>query len=111
MPTVRPEEPAAGYVRNESDDWKLGIQENGILVMDPDQLVAGSYLSKAARNYSGWEPTEIRNLDDRLQLETDIEKHRELLLEIGDYLADVDNHLVIAEWAMLIPSVDYRIKN
>ena len=52
MPTVRPEEPAAGYVRNESDDWKLGIQENGILVMDPYQLVAGSYLSKAARNYS-----------------------------------------------------------
>ncbi|CAI8043883.1 hypothetical protein GBAR_LOCUS24363 [Geodia barretti] len=98
--TVQPEEPAAGYVRYESGDWKLGFHGNGILVMDPDQLVAGSYLTKATRNYSGWEPAEIRDLYDRQQVETDLEKRRELVLEIGDYLADVDNHLVITEWAM-----------
>ena len=109
--TVQPEEPAAGYVRYESGDWKLGFHGSGILVMDPDQLVAGSYLSKGTRNYSGWEPAEIRDLYDRQQLETDVEKRRELVLEIGDYLANVDNHLVITEWAMLIPYVDNRIKN
>ena len=38
---VQPEEPAAGYVRYEGGDWKLGFHGNGILVMDPDQLVAG----------------------------------------------------------------------
>ena len=108
---VQPEEPAAGYVRYESGDWKLGFHGNGILIMDPDQLVAGSYLSKATRNYSAWEPPEIRDLYDRQQMETDIEKRRELVLELGDYLANVDNHIVITEWAMLIPYVDNRIKN
>ena len=109
--TVQPEEPAAGYVRYEAGDWKLGFHGNGILVMDPDQLVAGSYLGKATRNYSGWEPPEIRDLYDRQQVETDTEKRRELVLEIGDYLANVDTHVVITEWAMLIPYVDNRIKN
>ena len=108
---VQPEEPAAGYVRYESGDWSLGFHGNGILVMDPDQLVAGSYLSAATRNYSGWEPPEIRDLYDRQQVETDIEKRRELVLELGDYLANIDTHVVITEWAMLIPYIDNRIKN
>ena len=109
--TVQPAEPAAGYVRYEGGDWKLGFHGNGILVMDPDQLVAGSYLSKATRNYSGWEPAEIRDLYDRQQVSTDLEERRELVLELGDYLANVDTHVVITEWAMLIPYVDNRIKN
>ena len=108
---VQPEEPAAGYVRYEAGDWKLGFHGNGILVMDPDQLVAGSYLSAATRNYSGWEPPEIRSLYERQQVETDIEKRRQLVLELGDYLANVDTHVVITEWAMLIPYVSNRIKN
>ena len=109
--TVQPEEPAAGYVRYESGDWSLGFHGNGILVMDPDQLVAGSYLSKATRNYSGWEPPKVRELYDAQIVETDTEKRRQLVLELGDYLADEDTHVVITTWAMLVPYVDNRIKN
>jgi len=108
---VQPEEPAAGYVRYEGGDWKLGFHGNGILVMDPDQIVAGSYLSKATRNYSGWEPTEIRTLFDTQQRESDLGKRRSLVLEMEEYLANVDTHVAITEWAMLFPYVDNRIKN
>ena len=109
--TVQPEEPAAGYVRYESGDWSLGFHGNGILVMDPDQLVAGSYLSKATRNYSAWEPEKIRDLYEAQLRETDTEKRRQLVLEMGDYLANEDTHVVITTWAMLVPYVDNRIKN
>ena len=109
--TVQPEEPAAGYVRYEAGDWSLGFHGNGILVMDPDQLIAGSYLSKATRNYSGWEPEKIRELYDAQIVETDTEKRRQLVLEMGDYLANEDTHVAITTWAMLVPYVDNRIKN
>ncbi len=109
--TVQPEEPAAGYVRYEAGDWSLGFHGNGILVMDPDQLVAGSYLSKATRNYSAWEPEKVRELYDAQIVETDTEKRRQLVLELGDYLANEDTHVVITTWAMLVPYVDNRIKN
>ena len=109
--TVQPEEPAAGYVRYEAGDWSLGFHGNGILVMDPDQLVAGSYLSKATRNYSAWEPETIRDLYEAQLRETDTEKRRELVLEMGDYLANEDTHVAITTWAMLVPYVDNRIKN
>jgi peptide/nickel transport system substrate-binding protein len=109
--TVQPEEPAAGYVRYEAGDWSLGFHGNGILVMDPDQLVAGSYLSKATRNYSGWEPDKIRELYEAQLRETDTETRRNLVLEMGDYLADEDTHVAITTWAMLVPYVDNRIKN
>ncbi len=109
--TVQPEEPAAGYVRYEGGDWKLGFHGNGILVMDPDQLVAGSYLSAATRNYSAWEPAEIRRLYDEQIIESDIERRRELVLEMADYLANEDTHVAITTWAMLVPYVDNRIKN
>jgi peptide/nickel transport system substrate-binding protein len=109
--TVQPEEPAAGYVRYEAGDWKLGFHGNGILVMDPDQLVAGSYLGKATRNYSGWEPEKVRELYESQLIETDTEKRRELVLELGDYMANEDTHVVITTWAMLVPYVDNRIKN
>ena len=109
--TVQPEEPAAGYVRYEGGDWKLGFHGNGILVMDPDQLVAGSYLSKATRNYSAWEPEKVRELYEAQLRETDTEKRRGLVLELGDYLANEDTHVVITTWAMLVPYVDNRIKN
>lgn len=109
--TVQPEEPAAGYVRYEAGDWSLGFHGNGILVMDPDQLIAGSYLSKATRNYSAWEPEKIRELYDAQIIETDTEKRRQLVLEMGDYLANEDTHVAITTWAMLVPYVDNRIKN
>ena len=109
--TVQPEEPAAGYVRYEAGDWSLGFHGNGILVMDPDQLVAGSYLGKATRNYSGWEPERVRELYDAQIIETDTAKRRELVLELGDYMANEDTHVVITTWAMLVPYVDNRIKN
>ena len=109
--TVQPEEPAAGYVRYEGGDWKLGFHGNGILIMDPDQLVAGSYLSAATRNYSAWEPAEIRRLYDEQIIESDIERRRELVLEMADYLANEDTHVAITTWAMLVPYVDNRIKN
>jgi peptide/nickel transport system substrate-binding protein len=109
--TVQPEEPAAGYVRYESGDWSLGFHGNGILVMDPDQLVAGSYLGKATRNYSAWEPAKVRELYEAQIIETDTAKRRELVLELGDYLANEDTHVVITTWAMLVPYVDNRIKN
>ena len=109
--TVQPEEPAAGYVRYEAGDWSLGFHGNGILVMDPDQLVAGSYLGKATRNYSGWEPERVRELYDAQIVETDTAKRRELVLELGDYMANEDTHVVITTWAMLVPYVDNRIKN
>lgn len=108
---VQPEEPAAGYVRYEGGDWKLGFHGNGILVMDPDQIVGGSYLSAATRNYSRWEPPEIRALYEEQQQEGDLDKRRELVLEMADYMANTDSHLVITEWAMLIPYVDNRVKN
>ena len=108
---VQPEEPAAGYVRYEGNDWKLGFHGNGILVMDPDQITAGSYLAKATRNYSRWEPPEIRALYEQQQTETDISKRRDLVLQMEEYLGNVDSHLVITEWAMLFPYVDNRIKN
>jgi len=109
--TVQPEEPAAGYVRYEAGDWKLGFHGNGILVMDPDQLVAGSYLSKATRNYSAWEPEKVRELYEAQLRETDIQKRRDLVLELGDYLANEDTHVVITTWAMLVPYVDNSIRN
>ncbi len=108
---VQPEEPAAGYVRYEAGDWKLGFHGNGILVMDPDQIIGGSYLSKATRNYSAWEPAKIRELYDAQQRETDLDARRGMVLEMEEYLANQDSHLVITEWAMLIPYVDNRIKN
>ena len=92
---VQPEEPAAGYVRYEAGDWKLGFHANGILVMDPDQIIAGSYLSKATRNYSAWEPQKIRELYDAQQRETDLDARRKIVLEMEDYIANQDSHLVI----------------
>ena len=108
---VQPEEPAAGYVRYEAGDWKLGFHGSGILVMDPDQIIGGSYLAKGTRNYSGWEPPKISELYATQQRETDLDVRRGMVLEMEDYLANQDSHLVITEWAMLIPYVDNRIKN
>ena len=108
---VQPEEPAAGYVRYEGNDWKLGFHGNGILVMDPDQIIGGAYLSTATRNYSKWEPTKIRELYTAQQQESDITKRREMVLEMEDYLLNVDSPYIVTEWAMLIPYVDNRIKN
>ena len=108
---VQPEEPAAGYVRYEGNDWKLGFHANGILVMDPDQIIGGAYLSTATRNYSKWEPTKIREMYTAQQQMSDITKRREMVLEMEDYLLNVDSHYIVTEWAMLIPYVDNRIKN
>ena len=109
--TVQPEEPAAGYVRYEGGDWKLGFHGNGILVLDPDQIIGGAYLSTGTRNYSEWEPSKIRELYEAQQQESDLEKRRELVLEMGDYLLYEDAHNVVTHWGLLIPYVDNRIKN
>ena len=42
---------------------------------------------------------------------TDLDARRKIVLEMEDYIANQDSHLVITEWAMLIPYVDNRIKN
>ena len=109
--TVQPEEPAAGYVRYEGGDWKLGFHGNGILVLDPDQIIGGAYLSTGTRNYSEWETPRIRELYEAQQRENDLEKRRELVLEMGDYLLYEDAHNVITHWGLLIPYVDNQIKN
>jgi peptide/nickel transport system substrate-binding protein len=109
--TVQPEEPAAGYVRYEGGDWKLGFHGNGILVLDPDQIIGGAYLSTGTRNYSEWEPPKIRELYAAQQQESDLEKRRQLVLEMGDYLLYEDTHNVVTHWGLLIPYVDNRIKN
>jgi peptide/nickel transport system substrate-binding protein len=108
---VQPEEPAAGYVRYEGGDWKMGFHGNGILVMDPDQILGGTYLAKGTRNYSAWEPPEVTEFFNQQQHESDIDKRREINLQIEDYLSNTGTHLAITEWAMLIPYVDNRIKN
>ena len=108
---VQPEEPAAGYVRYEAGDWKMGFHGSGIMVLDPDHIMAETYLATGARNYSGWEPSEITEMNDAQQHEPDFDKRRDLVLQMEEYLLNVDSHLVITEWAALIPYVDNRIKN
>ena len=108
---VQPEEPAAGYVRYEGGDWKLGFHGNGFLVLDPDAIIAGSYVTTGTRNYSKWEPAKITELNAAQQTETDLDKRRELVLEMNDYILNQDTPFVITHWTLLAPYVDNQIKN
>jgi peptide/nickel transport system substrate-binding protein len=109
--TVQPVDPAAGVVRYQSGDWKLGFQGNGLLISDPDAVIASAYLKGAARNYSRWEPPKIRELFELQTREGDPVKRKALVQEIADYLMNVDSNIVITHWTMLHPYVDNRVKN
>jgi peptide/nickel transport system substrate-binding protein len=109
--TVQPAEPAAGYARYEAGDWKLGFHGSGFLIQDPDAIISGTYLKTGERNYSRWEPPEVRELFEAQARATDPAKRKAILLEMADYLMNVDSHIVVTHWSMLHPFVSNQIKN
>jgi peptide/nickel transport system substrate-binding protein len=108
---VQPVEVTAGLARLAEGDWKLAFLAGGVLSTDPDGLIVDTYLKGGGRNYSGWEPPRIRELFELQTRERDPKKRRALLLEMADYLSNVDTHLVVTHWWSLRPYVDNRIKN
>ena len=108
---VQPAEPTAGYARYEAGDWQAGFQGNGFLILDPDAIIGGSYLASGTRNYSDWEPSEIRRLFDQQIREPDQAKRREIVREMSDYLRNTDSHVAITHWQLVVHIVDSRIQN
>jgi peptide/nickel transport system substrate-binding protein len=102
--TVQPVEGTAAYARYESGDWKLGFHAEGFLILDPDAVIQGSYLKGGSRNYSQWEPVRIRALFEQQSRETDREKRRKLVLEMGDILMNQDSHIVPTHWTFPVHS-------
>jgi len=104
-------EVTVGIARHVSGDWKLGFFAGGVLTTDPDSLIGDLYLKGGGRNYSNWEPPRIRELQELQTRERDPEKRRALMLEMADYLSNVDSPIVITHWIIILPYVDNRIKN
>ena len=108
---VQPAEPTAGYARYEAGDWHAGFHGNGFLILDPDAIIGGSYLASGTRNYSDWEPPEIRQLFDQHIQESDQAQRREVVQELSEYLRNTDSHVAITHWLLVVHIVDSRIQN
>ena len=63
--TTRPLESTAGLAAFLAFDLEMGIQGTGFAFHDPDQILAGLYLPRGARNYPGWENAKIIELYDQ----------------------------------------------
>ena len=96
--TTRPMESTAGIAAFLALDFEMGIQGTGFAFHDPDQILAGLYLPRGARNYPGWEHTKITELYDQQARATDQTKRGEIISEIEQILLYDDNHWVGLLW-------------
>ena len=92
--TTRPMESTAGLAAFLALDFEMGIQGTGFAFHDPDQILAGLYLPRGARNYPGWEHPKITQLYDQQARATDQTKRAEIISEIEQILLYEDNHWV-----------------
>ena len=106
-------ESAAGYAlygtsRAGTGDWQLACQGEGMTVLDPDALLGGVYLEGATRNYTDWEPENVRDAFENQKVEQDPAKRRQQLKDLEDFLIPTnpddisqgftDNHWVTLFW-------------
>ncbi|MCE2502256.1 MAG: ABC transporter substrate-binding protein [Dehalococcoidia bacterium] len=96
--TTRPMESTAGIAAFLALDFEMGIQGTGFAFHDPDQILAGLYLPRGARNYPGWEHPKITELYDQQARATDQTKRGEIISEIEQILLYEDNHWVGLLW-------------
>ena len=96
--TSRPMESTAGIAAFLALDFEMGIQGTGFAFHDPDQILAGLYLPRGARNYPGWEHPKITELYDQQARATDQTKRGEIISEIEQILLHEDNHWVGLLW-------------
>ena len=96
--TTRPMESTAGIAAFLALDFEMGIQGTGFAFHDPDQILAGLYLPRGARNYPGWEHPKITQLYDQQARATDQTKRGEIISEIEQILLYEDNHWVGLLW-------------
>ena len=96
--TTRPMESTAGIAAFLALDFEMGIQGTGFAFHDPDQILAGLYLPRGARNYPGWEHPKITELYDQQARATDQTKRGEIISEIEQLLLYDDNHWVGLLW-------------
>ena len=94
---LRTYESASGYALYQSarpadaiGDWGLACQGEGMTVLDADAVMGGVYLKGGTRNYSDWETPFIREKFDEQKVEQDVDRRREILKEIEDYLVFTD---------------------
>ena len=71
-------------------DWGLACQGEGMTVLDADAVMGGVYLKGGTRNYSDWETPFIREKFEEQKVEQDVDRRREILKEIEDYLVFTD---------------------
>ena len=71
-------------------NWQLACQGEGMTVLDADGLLSGVYLKGATRNYTDWETSFIREKFEAQKVEQDLDRRREILKEIEDYLVFTD---------------------
>jgi peptide/nickel transport system substrate-binding protein len=106
-------ESAAGYAlygtsRAGTGDWQMACQGEGMTVLDPDALLGGVYLKGATRNYTDWEPQNVRDAFENQKVEQDPAKRRQQLKDLEDFLIPTnpddisqgftDNHWVTLFW-------------
>ncbi len=94
---IKTHESAAGYAlfgtaraADATGDWELACQGEGMTVLDADGLLGGVYLKGATRNYTDWETPFIREKFEAQKVEQDLDRRREILKEIEDYLVFTD---------------------
>jgi len=94
---IQTHESAAGYAlfgtaraADATGDWELACQGEGMTVLDADGLLGGVYLKGATRNYTDWETPFIREKFEAQKVEQDLDRRREILKEIEDYLVFTD---------------------
>ena len=109
--TTRPLESTAGFAAFLALDFEMGIQGTGFAFHDPDQILAGLYLPRGARNYPGWEHPMITELYDQQARATDRTKRGEIISEIEQILLYEDNHWVGLLWDNFGWPVSKRIKD
>jgi peptide/nickel transport system substrate-binding protein len=108
--TVQTLEVPVAVERLVAGDYKLVYWGSGLLTKDPDTLIL-DYLTEGSKNYSGWDPPGFRELFELQTRERDPQKRRALVLEMADYLTNVDSPYLVTYYLMLYVYVDNRIKN
>ena len=109
--TTRPMESTAGIAAFLALDFEMGIQGTGFAFHDPDQILAGLYLPRGARNYPGWEHPKIVELYDQQARAADQTQRGEIISEIEQILLNEDNHWVGLLWDNFGWPVSKRIKD
>ena len=94
---IQTHESAAGYAlfgtarpADATGDWELACQGEGMTTVDADGLMGGVYVEGATRNYTDWETPFIREKFEAQKVEQDLDRRREILKEIEEYLVFTD---------------------